>query len=457
MDENLLSVGIDVGTSTTQLVASRLQVVNRAGAFSVPDLDIGQREILYQSSIHFTPLQSPMELDAEGIRQIVAEEYQRAGLQPEKVSTGAIIITGETARKENARAVLDSLKEFAGRFVVATAGPDLESVLAAKGAGAERFSRATGKTVLHMDIGGGTSNLALIENGRITATACLNVGGRLIRLENGRVQAVSPVLRSLCDLRPGDRAGEAELEPVIRQLVHALEMAAGLRDGKIPPDLLTNRMLRLPAGPLTLSFSGGVADLIDSEPEHPFVYGDIGPLLGRAIRESLLCRGDYMLGEETIRATVIGAGCYSTQLSGSTVYARDMEFPLQNLPVLALTSQEQDAPAADLGQRLSDLGRLWEEGPKVVYLPGLQAPGFEAVSELAQRLAQALRVLPEPHVVVSGTDMAKALGQALATRMSGPLLCLDSLGLPSESFLDVGAPVSGGAAYPVVKKTLILA
>ena len=457
MDESLLSVGIDVGTSTTQLIASRLKVVNRAGAFSVPELEIGQREILYQSPIHFTPLRSDTELDAEGIREIVAREYRRAKLQPEQVATGAIIITGETARKENARAVLDSLKEFAGRFVVATAGPDLESVLAARGAGAERFSRQTGKTVVHMDIGGGTSNLALIEDGRITQTACLNVGGRLIRLEKGIVQWVSPVREGLCSLRPGCRAGETELEPVVARLVQALEVAVGLRQGQIPESLLTNRTLRLPTEPLTLSFSGGVADLIDSQPDSLFAYGDIGPMLGRAIGASRLCRGDYILGDETIRATVIGAGCYSTQLSGSTVYARDVALPLQNLPVLALTDREQGDTAEQLSHRLADLGRLWEEGPKAVYLPGLRSPGFEAVAELAQRLSQALRVLPEPHVVVSGTDMAKALGQALATRMPGPLLCLDSLGLTPESFLDVGAPVSGGAAYPVVKKTLILA
>ena len=155
MGETLHSVGIDVGTSTTQLILSRLTVENRANAYAVPDFTIGDREILYRSPIHFTPLRSATELDAAGIRQIVAEEYRLAGIQPQRVSTGAIIITGETARKENARAVLDSLKEFAGEFVVATAGPDLESVLAAKGAGAERFSAQTGKTVLHMDIGGG--------------------------------------------------------------------------------------------------------------------------------------------------------------------------------------------------------------------------------------------------------------------------------------------------------------
>ena len=110
MGEKLHSVGIDVGTSTTQLIVSRLTVENRANAYAVPDFTIADREILYRSPIHFTPLRSATELDAEGIRQIVAEEYRQAGIRPEAVSTGAIIITGETARKENARAVLDSLK-----------------------------------------------------------------------------------------------------------------------------------------------------------------------------------------------------------------------------------------------------------------------------------------------------------------------------------------------------------
>ena len=322
MGETLHSVGIDVGTSTTQLILSRLTVENRANAYAVPDFTIGDREILYRSPIHFTPLRSATELDAAGIRQIVAEEYRLAGIQPQRVSTGAIIITGETARKENARAVLDSLKEFAGEFVVATAGPDLESVLAAKGAGAERFSAQTGKTVLHMDIGGGTSNLALVETGRVTQTGCLNVGGRLIKVAEGVVQYVSPVLKSLCSLTPGQRATEADLAPVVERLVQALEIAAGLRQGEIPPDLLTNRSIPLPPGHITMSFSGGVADLIRENNEEPFAYGDIGVLLGRAIRRSALCQGDYVLGEETIRATVIGAGCHSTQLSGSTVFAR---------------------------------------------------------------------------------------------------------------------------------------
>lgn len=264
----LHSVGIDVGTSTTQLIVSRLTVENRANAYAVPDFTIADREILYRSPIHFTPLRSATELDAEGIRQIVAEEYRQAGIRPEAVSTGAIIITGETARKENARAVLDSLKEFAGEFVVATAGPDLESVLAAKGAGAERFSAQTGRTVLHMDIGGGTSNLALAEGGRITQTGCLNVGGRLIKIDRGAVQYVSPVLQGLCSLTPGQPVTEADLAPVIELLVQTLETAAGLRTERFPRP--SDQPPDFPApGPVTLSFSGGVADLIRQSPPDP--------------------------------------------------------------------------------------------------------------------------------------------------------------------------------------------
>ena len=134
MREQLLSVGIDIGTSTTQLVISRLTLENRANPFSVPRVDISEREVLYRSEIHFTPLKSDVRIDGPGVRAIVAEEYQKSGFRPQEVATGAVIITGETARKENAQEVLSALAEFAGDFVVATAGPDLESILAARGA-----------------------------------------------------------------------------------------------------------------------------------------------------------------------------------------------------------------------------------------------------------------------------------------------------------------------------------
>ena len=181
MSESLLSVGLDVGTTSTQLVVSRLTVENRASSFAVPDMDITERNVLYKSPVYFTPLLDERHVDGTGIREIVQAEYQKAGIRREEVDTGAVIVTGETSRRENAAEVSQALSGFAGDFVVATAGPDLESVLAARGAGAVEFSRQTGKTVLHVDIGGGTSNLCLIREGRVEKTGCLNVGGRLVK------------------------------------------------------------------------------------------------------------------------------------------------------------------------------------------------------------------------------------------------------------------------------------
>ena len=104
MTDELLSVGIDIGTSTTQLVISRLTLENRANPFSVPRVDIARREVLYRSGIHFTPLQSDTVIDAEGVRNIVAEEYRSSGFDKAAIDTGAVIITGETARKEGLEA-----------------------------------------------------------------------------------------------------------------------------------------------------------------------------------------------------------------------------------------------------------------------------------------------------------------------------------------------------------------
>ena len=371
------------------------------------------------------------------------------------MDTGAVIITGETSRRENARAVLAALSEFAGDFVVATAGPSLESILAARGAGAVEYSAATGETVFHMDIGGGTSNLALIENGQITCTDCLNVGGRLVKTENGRISYISPVLQGLCEFSVGDAVTAADLEPVAELLVQALEMAAGLRT---PTDLLKHLRtaeLENQAGcaveNAVISFSGGVADCLET-PRDAFAFGDMGPILGQAIRKSRLCRGKYRLGQETIRATVIGAGCHSTQLSGSTVFCKNMDLPIKNRPVVVLSGQEMALPAEDLGRCIRSK-LAGQDTLSVVALPGMENPDYPKIKALAEVLA---KTLPSPVLISVETDMAKALGQAIAmAKQPGDgVLCLDRVRLHDGDYLDVGNPI--GPALPVVVKTLIL-
>ena len=439
MSEDLLSVGLDVGTTSTQMVVSRLRIGNKAGSFAVPEMEIEERQILYKSPVHFTPLLQGDLVDAASLQKIVDKEYEAAGISRQQVDTGAIIITGETSRKENARAVLDRLSGYAGDFVVTTAGPDLESILAAKGAGAAEFSAKTGKTVLHMDIGGGTSNLALIEDGKITATTCLNVGGRLLKIDpGGQLRYVSPVLQEIFEKKTGEVVNREEVLTLCEKLVRALEAAAGLRQDFYLMNALrtAGAAVMTPPRDAVISFSGGVADCI--EEEKPWLaFGDLGPELGRIIRKSRLCRGQYRLGSETIRATVIGAGSYSTQLSGSTVFYQNMEFPLKNLTVV-------HTPQA--------LRMLDETG--VLAMPGMRAPSYAQIAELAEQLTGSFH--GDSLILALEEDMAKAMGQCLALRLgkSARILCIDRVRLEEGSYLDIGAPV--GPALPVVVKTLIL-
>ncbi len=454
MPERLLSVGLDVGTTSTQMILSELCIENRAGSFAVPQMQITDRKLLYKSPVHFTPLLDESHVDSRALKTLVEREYEQAGITRQQVDTGAVIITGETSRKENARAVLTALSEFAGDFVVATAGPDLESVLAAKGSGAVEFSRQTGKTVLHMDIGGGTSNLALIRDGKIAETGCLNVGGRLIKIDSGgQVQYISPVLKPFCSLKAGDRAELEQVEAVAQILTHALEMAAGLRERTPLLTRLTTEgtAMKPPKEGLVISFSGGVADCIESR--YPWLeFGDIGPVLGQMIRKSRLCGGEYRLGSQTIRATVIGAGCHSAQLSGSTIYHRNAPLPVKNLPVVCLPENAWDLPEQDLSRQIRQ--RLAQQDTIcVLSLPGRMEPDYRRIKGLARTLVGGLG--NQPAIVALEQDIAKALGQAMALLLppEASCLCMDGLALSEGDYLDVGEPV--GPAIPVVIKTLI--
>ena len=273
MADKLLSLGLDVGTTTSQLIVSELMVENRGSAFTVPELTITSRNILYRSPVIFTPLLGENRVDGEALKSWVTSQFLSAGIDRSQVDTGAVIITGETSRKENARSVLEALSGFAGEFVVTTAGPHLESVLAAKGSGAVAFSEETGQTVLNMDIGGGTTNLALVRKGKILRTGCLNVGGRLIRYDpQGTPTYVSPALPGVTE--------DTDPRRVSSLLAQALEMAAGLTPAT---GLLTSLSTREagafwepPQPGAVICFSGGVADCTDRSPA-PLEHGEGNP------------------------------------------------------------------------------------------------------------------------------------------------------------------------------------
>ena len=263
--------------------------------------------------------------------------------------------------------------------------------------------------------------------------------------ESGTVTYLSPVLEGLNSMKTGEIPTEQERQALARQLTMALEMAAGRREATpLLHRLMTEEATKPwipPAEPVVVSFSGGVADCI-GEDFSALRFGDLGPELGRTIRESSLCHGEYVLGRETIRATVIGAGCHSTQLSGSTVYYQNVRFPLNNLPVVEL------GEVSGLRQVL-----FTQEGDSVVSLAGKQSPSYQEVAQLAEQI---LAQMHPPIFLCIQQDMAKALGQALAVRLppNAEILCIDRVRVGEGSFLDIGAPV--GSALPVVIKTLVL-
>lgn len=472
----ILSVGIDVGTSTTQVVFSKLQMDNAGGYFSVPRVAIVDKEVVYKSEVYMTPLKTDVLIDTDALRDIVAAEFRKAGYRPEDTDSGAVIITGESARKENSDAVLKSLSDFAGDFVVSAAGPDMESLIAGKGSGAWQYSMDHHCRVANLDIGGGTTNVVLFEDGETLARGCLDIGGRLICMNpQGIITKVSPaaaVMAQAADVSVsvGDRCDELKLTAVTRQMAAALNAYLGVGTKDIDAIL---RQIKTPGSsdfPVpekvqAVFFSGGVADLIYHESADTWAYGDIGVLLGRAIRESRLFT-DFQKMEpgETIRATVVGAGTYTTTISGSTITYSDDIFPLKNIPVIKLDEELQEACFA--GETEPVIRRIqWVLGQNdeehfILAMPGKRNPGYTEMKRAAASIRQIMdRVQPpgEPILLVIESDIAKAMGQMIRQQpdLKRQVVAIDSIHVEDGEYVDMGKPMMNGMVIPVVVKTLI--
>ena len=469
--ETLLTVGIDLGTSTTQLVLSELTVENFASAFTVPRISISDKKVIYRSDIIFTPLLNQSEIDAEPIKAFVAEQYRQAGIHKQDIQMGAVIITGETARKSNANNVLRALSGYAGDFVVATAGPDLESIIAGKGAGAQTYSETKRKPVVNLDIGGGTTNLAVFKDGEVIDTACFDIGGRLIKLDQQqKITYIAPKIQEIINkkgltLHLGDQATEQNLLPIISELVAVLENSIGL--GTQSPFyqlLVTNHPLRKGEELPIVTFSGGVADCLNTTSTNLFKYGDIGLLLGKHLRKSLIFSEKEVLeSAETIRATVVGAGSHTAEISGSTIAYREKILPVKNIPILKLAQEDETLTVTELGQRIQEKLN-WhriEETPQIALaIRGMSNPTFADIQRYGQGIVEGLASLVAeqiPIIVMVDEDMAKALGHALSAHLPKdyPFICLDSGKVENGDYVDIGLPVAEGAVLPVIVKTLV--
>lgn len=468
--EEILSAGIDIGTSTTQLVFSKMILQNTGGFGRIPQIKVISKEIIYESDVYFTPLSSREEIDGRHVNEIIKKEYKKAGIHPKDLSTGAVIITGESSRKRNAEDVVKAISEVAGDFVVATAGADLESVLAGKGAGAADLSKKTGQIVVNLDIGGGTTNICVFEEGNMQDTACLDIGGRLVKMEGNRITYVAPKIQWLSkklglDIREGEPVVEDDLWKLTDAMATILAEAIQLRtQGGYLEYMKTNRLLTCSKIPEIVTFSGGVASCFKEQPEL-FAYGDIGVMLAKSLqRNHDFQRVKIMDAKETMRATVIGAGNYSMNISGSTIEYTTKPFPLKNIPVVKLPLEtEEDIESLDAN--LHKAMRLYleekEDGRQVaVAMKGLKCPSFVQVQRIAEKISMQyeLECVAGNHlIVVLEEDIGKAVGQALHHRLGDnrSIICIDGIYCENGDFIDLGEPVVSGNVIPVIVKTLI--
>jgi ethanolamine utilization protein EutA len=410
-------------------------------------------------------------IDAEMIKRLVLREYDTARIDPKDVSAGAVIITGESARKDNAEALIQSLAGLAGEFVVASAGPDLESVIAGKGSGAHAYSEAHKQCVINLDVGGGTTNGVLFDCGKTISTGCIDIGGRAVRADRcGRVERFTPSAREIaCVYGIPLYTGMLDLA-ALSALSRCMAELIGQMIGLVPATELLNRIRTPHSGTLAIDrpvdavcFSGGVADAVyDSDgAKEAFRFLDIGLLLGQAIAASdIMHTWRVIRPEETLRATVVGAGSYTISLSGSTISVRPDRLPLKNVPVLRL---DQGAYQALCRQHHGDLGRrirwmLEQSAGGLVALSaaGERDPCYASMCVLAQSIADAYAgVDPSvPIIVVLEEDMGKSLGQMIRQRTERAVVAIDGVYAGGDDYIDIGRPIAGDMAVPVVVKTL---
>ncbi len=466
----VLSVGVDIGSSTSHLVFSRI-VLERLDSRYV----VTTRETFYQSEILLTPYAKGAEetIDAEALGAFIERQYKDAKVDPDEIDTGALILTGVAVRRRNARAIGELFARQAGKMVAVSAGDSLETVMAAYGSGAVARSIRDKVTVMNVDIGGGTSKIAVCADGRVADLTAVDVGARLVCLdEAGRIVRVEEAGRRFAaELGINVEVG-AKLSPDDARAL-ATRMADRLFDAMRggSPTAGGARLCRLdPLGfksPIEqVTCSGGVAEYIYGR--EATTFGDLGVLLAQEVRSRIEGWGPTLeRSNEGIRATVVGASQYTTQVSGSTIYVSPMEaLPLRNVPVIApvLPIEGETIEAAGVAAAIKAVLKRLDLGegdtPVAVFVPWRGSATFQRLHGFCQGAVEGLAdVLARGHplVLAGDGDVGGLLGIHLHEEMklANAVVSVDGLELKEFDYIDIGAMLPTSGAVPVVIKSLI--
>ena len=470
---SLTSVGIDIGSSGTQVIFSRVHL-RRLGEALSSHYYVVSRETLFQSAVALTPYESEERIDQAALGAIIDAAYNQARIAPQDVDTGAVILTGEALRRENAEAIAGVVAERGGDFVCAAAGHHMEAMLAAMGSGAARVSSQDGKRLLNIDIGGGTTKLAVIESGRVVATAAFHVGGRLQVVDSGRIVRLDPAGQRLAahagfDWHVGDTIEPAALDVV------AESMAAAVIAAVCEPDLQASiRDLylteRLPdTGTIDgVMFSGGVAEYVYGRETRDF--GDLGRRLGLVLQRRIAAGAlpwPLLPPGECIRATALGASEYTVQLSGNTLYISNhaVLLPRRNLQVLkpdyVLADRIDPQELARAIRRHLVLFNLAAQDREfALAFQWRGEPSYERIAALAGGVVAALApaiARKQPLYLILDADLAQTLGGVLREDLGlgVEILVIDGAMLRDFDYIDLGKIRLPSRTVPVTIKSLV--
>src|SRR5690242_12938512 len=463
----VLSVGVDIGSSTSHLVFSRI-VLERLDSRYV----VTERESFYQSDILLTPYAAEDTIDADALGAFIERQYRDAKVDPDEIDAGALILTGVAVRRRNARRIGELFARQAGRLVAVSAGDSLESVMAAYGSGAAARSIRNDAPVMNVDVGGGTAKIAVCADGKVVDVTALDVGARLVVVdESRRIVRIEEAGRQFgaalgLKLEPGMVLGEGDARALAARMADSLFDA--MRGGA--PTAAGAALLRL--DPLTwrgeladVSFSGGVAEYIYGGEIKS--YGDLGLHLAAELRSRLSNGPPLARPEARIRATVIGAAQYTVQVSGSTIFVSPVEtLPLRNVPVVApalpLDADKIEpgvvasAIRAALKRRELDSG----DNPVAVFVPWRGSATFQRLDDLCRGIRDGLAsvlVHGHPVVLVGDSDVGGLIGIHLCEEMklAAPIVSIDGLELKDFDYIDIGAILDTSGAVAVVIKSLV--
>jgi ethanolamine utilization protein EutA len=464
------SVGIDIGSTTTQLVFSKLSLgfVEETHKFDIVD-----REVTHLSEICLTPFHDNYTIDTERLRKILGDAYRGAGFEADDIDTGAIIITGVAALRHNAARILELFSNQMGRFVVATAGPNYEAILAAHGSGAVGLSDRQLKTVMNVDVGGGTTKIAVVRKGEVVYTASIYVGARHVILDDGgravRVEEPAEIVASAngFGVTVGDVISEEE------QLALASSLADSLfeliRGGPLSP--LTEKLMQTPPigfeGRIdVVFFSGGVSEYVYRYEKRSF--GDIGLLLGEEIRKRM-CDLPVAVKEpmERSRATVICESQYTLQVSGTTNLISDLGLlPVRNLPVVtpqfssSVLSVEQMETEIQRALGMHDLDPSRDSFALAFARSVINQPSYLQMKGLSEAVVSVQREklkAGSPLVLVFEADIGMGIGRVIQEEVATgcALISIDEIKLSDFNYVDIGEPTGDRGLIPVIIKSLV--